>query len=378
MKRFTWYPVGRIILLLSILFSLLVVFGCSKKEPKEIKFGSILPLSGDAAVWGQNTKEGIDLAVEEINKKGGIDGLAIRIIYEDSQAVPKQGVSAIQKLITVDKVPAVIDDSVSSVTLAMAPIAQQNHVVIVSVGATAPAISQAGEYIFRLWNSDAYEGEITAQYVYGEAGFSKICILYVNNDYGRGLMGVFRRDFEKKGGEVLITESFDQGAPDFRSQLAKVKQKPIQAIYLVGYPQDTPKLLIQAKEIGMNVPFFGTVIFNDPQLISVAGEAAIGIIFPFPKEPEGEAVKEFGEKFKEKYGKEAGATADTGYDAVFLIKASIELSGGYRGEDIQKGLMMIKDYRGVSGEIEFDENGDVHKAMGMKIVRDGKFVWLND
>lgn len=149
-------------LYLMLIFLLVVSFGilgCEKKEAKEIKIGVIFPLTGDAAIWGQNDKEGADLATEEINNPGGITGKKIRLIYEDSQANPGMGVSAFKKLIEVEKVPAVIGDIASSVTLAIAPIAQEKRVVLLSPGATAPKLSEAGPYFFRIWNSDAEEGE---------------------------------------------------------------------------------------------------------------------------------------------------------------------------------------------------------------------------
>lgn len=350
------------------------------EEAKVIKIGAILPLTGDVAVWGNNTKEGIDLAVEKINHAGGINGSKIKIIYEDSQALPQHGVSAIRKLITVDKIPAVIDDSVSSVTLAMAPIAEENRVVILATGATAPAISDAGDYIFRIWNSDALEGEVMAKYVYDKLNLRKVAILYVNNDYGKGLDEVFRREFSKKGGEILISESFDQSATDFRSQLAKIKEEAPDAIYLVGYPREVPQCLKQIKELGIQVKVLSTVAFEDPHIVEIAKDAAEGVIYPFPVEPSKEdpALREFLSGYDKKYGKEPGITCDVGYDAVNMIVEAIRLSGGTKGDEIQRGLMMIKDYHGASGLMEFDEKGDVHKPMGMKIVKGGKFEWYEE
>lgn len=372
MKRF------RGIALIIALITITLGIGCEKK-PEEIKIGAILPLSGDVAVWGNNTKEGIDLALEKINDLGGVNGAKIRIIYEDSQALPQFGVSSIRKLITIDKIPAVIDDSVSSVTLAMAPIAEENKVVILATGATAPKISEAGEYIFRIWNSDALEGEVMANYAYDKLNLRNMAILYVNNDYGKGLEEVFKEIFTKNNGKILITEAFEQSAADFRTQLTKINNIHPDAVYLVGYPREVPQVLKQCKELGMNVQILSTVAFEDPHIIELAEDAAEGVIYPYPIEPSKEepARKQFLSEYYKKYKKDPGITCDVGYDAVNMIVLAIKLSGGKAGEDFRKGLMMIKNYQGASGVMQFDEKGDVHKPIGMKIVKKEKFVWYD-
>lgn len=354
----------------------LVLIGCEKAE-KEIKIGAVLPLTGDVAVWGSNTKEGIDLAVEKVNNSGGINGSILKIIYEDSEALPQKGVSAIQKLITVDKIPAIIDNSVSSVTLAMAPIAEKNQVVILATGATAPKISEAGEYIFRIWNSDALEGEVIAQYTYEKLEITKVAILYVNNDYGKGLEDVFRQEFTKRGGTVTTSEAFEQSETSYRNQLTKVRTSSPEAIYLVGYPREVAQCLKQTKELGVKTQIIGTVAFEDPHILEIAKDAAAGVIYPYPVLPDTNdiAVNEFLSAYRTKYNKEPGITCDVGYDAVNMIAQAIKLSNGHEGIDIKNGLMMIKDYHGASGVMEFDQNGDVHKPIGMKTVKDGKFTW---
>ena len=367
------------IVTVAFIISFGLFMGCAK-EKGEIRIGAVLPLTGDVAVWGNNTKEGIDLAVEAVNKNGGVNGRELVILYEDSQAQAQQGVTALRKLITVDRVPAIIDNSVSSVTLAMAPIAEQNKVVILATGATAPKISEAGDFIFRIWNSDALEGEVMAEYAHGELGLRKIAILRVNNDYGKGLDEVFRREFSESGGEILFSEAFEQSETDFRTQLAKIKSVDPEALYVVGYPREVPQLLKQMKELGINLQVLGTVAFEDPHIIEIAKDAAEGIIYPYPVQPSKEdaSVSTFLSQYKAKYNKEPGITCDVGYDAVNMITLATKLSGGHEGEDIRKGLMMIKDYHGASGVMEFDENGDVHKAMEMKTVENGAFVWRQE
>ncbi len=157
-----------VLLIISIVVASFMVFsfGCAKKEEKEIKIGAILPLTGDAAQYGQSAKKGMELAVNEINERGGIDNKKIKLIIEDRQGQVKDGVAAFRKLITVEKVPIIIGELLSSITLAIAPLANENKVVILSPASTAPKITEAGDYIFRNVASDIVEGQIMAEYAF--------------------------------------------------------------------------------------------------------------------------------------------------------------------------------------------------------------------
>jgi len=355
----------------------IVIRGTRPSNPGELTIGATLPLSGDAAVFGKNTQEGIDLAISEINDNGGVLGQKVRVSYEDTKALAKEGVTAYQKLTTVDRVPAIIDDSVSSVTLAMAPLADRNHVVVLATGATAPQISGVSKYVFRIWNSDAYEGEVIAQHATSAMGLKNVAILYINNEYGKGLEGVFRSEFSRRGGRIAAAESFEQSSTDVRTQLTKIREASPDGLYLIGYPKEIGTALRQAKELGVSAALLGTVALHDQQLVESAGGAAEGLVFPFPKDPSGTQVEKFKTTFSAKYSKAPPVLADVGYDAVKMIVGAIEASKGTSGEQIRQGLTALKDYPGASGQMTFDKNGDVHKPMGIKVIQNGQFVWRN-
>ena len=365
----------------SLVVILLIICGliwvsCQKKvEEKVVKIGAILPLTGDAAKYGESAKEGIELAIEEINAEGGVKGHKIEIIYEDSQGLPTTGVSAFQKLITSNRVPAVIGGLFSSVTLAIAPIANREHVVVLSPTSSAPAITKAGDYIFRNCASDIFEGKIMAEAARKTLGLSKVAIIYINNDYGVGIKDVFKKEFTALGGKILAEEAFDQGATDFRTQITKVKQANPEAVYIIGY-RELGSLLKQAKELGLNVQFLSTVMFEDPEILKIAGTAAEGVIYsaraynPKSKEP---IVKKFVEKYEMKYHKEPDIFAALSYDAVLILAKAMEI-GGFTADGIKGALYGIRDFQGVAGVTSFDENGDVVKPAVLKIVRNSKFV----
>ena len=379
MKKGLWIILGLVVI--AIIVGVVVTQRPTEKEPEVYKIGAVLPLTGSGAVWGQNAKKGIDLAVEEINSAGGIRGPKIDVIYEDSQTLPKFAVASLRKLISRENIQAAIVDMVSSNVLAMAPIANESHVVIISPGASNPAISQSGPYVFRNWPSDALQGVIGANFAYNDLGWRRVAILYIKNQYGEGLKDVFTDQFQQIGGEVVFTELFKQGASDFRPQITKLKslESQVDGVYLLAYPVEHPILLKQSREMGIRLSFLATETFDDPSIIEKAGAASEGVVFSIPKPPtkEEEAVRDFVESFKKKYGEEPGITAPEAYDALKILAFCIERVG-YTGPEIQKELLKIEKYPGAAGETTFDKNGDVLKPFIYKVVKNGKLVRFNE
>ncbi|MBM4388859.1 MAG: ABC transporter substrate-binding protein, partial [Deltaproteobacteria bacterium] len=247
---------------LSAALILIGVGGCEKRGPDArapIKLGAIVPLTGEAALYGNNTRKGIELAVHEANQAGGVSGREVAVVFEDSKAQAKEGVSAAQKLISQDRVPVIFDDAVSSVALAVLPIADKAGVVVISSGSTNPDLSGKSRFFFRTWNSDSEEGRFSAQFAVDRLQLRKGCLLHVDNDYGRGLADVFARNFKASGGEIAASESFPQNAMEFRNQLTKLKSAGCEFVYLISYPEKIPLILNQAKELQLSQRFLGTV-----------------------------------------------------------------------------------------------------------------------
>jgi len=369
------YWIGIIVIVILALAITLVVTQ-TKKWPKEIKIGAVLPLTGDAALYGQNIKKGIDLATAEINQKGGIHGGRITVKYEDSKANPTEGVSAFNQLVDIYGVPAVIGDAVSSVTLAIAPIADRKKVVVLSPLSSAPAITQAGDFIFRNVPSDLFGGRVAAYFAARDRGWKSLAILYVNNDFGNGLKEVFSKWVELLGSKIVASEAYEQSSTDFRTQLIKIKQANPDAIFLIGY-REAPQILIQAKELGVKSYFLGTGLLEDPKVIDLAKQASEGVFFTqlqYTPDSPGSDVKRFVDNFKNKYGSKADIIAAYGYDAMKVLAFAMEKSD-LSSEKIKYELYKVKDFKGITGEISFDENGDVIQPMGVKIIQNGEFTW---
>jgi len=367
--------------IISILIASLVIFsfGCAKKEEKEIKIGAILPLTGDAAQYGDSIKKGVDLALTQINSKGGIKGRPVTVIYEDSKAVPADGVAAFQKLVDVNRVIAVIGDAVSSVTLAFAPIAEKNRVVVLSPLSSAPVLTNAGDFIFRNVPSDLYGGRVAAYFAVKDQGWQKLAILYINNDFGVGLKRVFSENVESLGSQIVAGEAYEPGTRDFRTQLLKIRATNPEAIFIVGYGE-VPQILIQAKEIGLKIKFLGTGLLENPNVIKVAKEAAEGIYFTqlqYDASSNDPLVMAFVGTFTKKYNAKPDIIAAYGYDAMELLSFAIERSN-LTSEGIRDQLYKVKNFHGVTGDITFDKSGDVIQPLGIKTVRNGQFVWFKN
>ena len=378
MKRFAIASISLVVLCTLALVTLLFTPGCSKKsEPKEIKIGAILILTGSDAKAGQSAKQGIDMAVKEVNGKGGINKKKVRIIFEDDQGEPEKAVTAVRKLINVDKVSAIIGPMWSSSVLAVSPIVEKEHVVILSPTASSPKITQAGDFVFRNTYSDILEGAKAAQYAYNNLKYKSAALIFINNDYGLGLKDAFKEKFLKLGGQIIDEESYDPKSTDFRTQLVKINKLNPEVIYLVGY-SEMGKVLVQAKELGISIPFMSCIMFGIGDVIAVAGEAAEGVTYTYPSyDPEhrDKVTQEFGKQYKEKYGTLPDPEAAFAYDATNILFFAMT-KGGLDSNSIKNALYQIKDYNGVTGLTGFNADGDVIKPIGFKKIVNGKPVWV--
>jgi branched-chain amino acid transport system substrate-binding protein len=357
--------------------SLLIPFvGCHKAaEEQSITIGAILPLSGNGAKYGEAARKGIELAREEINSRNRIRGKMLNVVYEDSQGDPRRAVDAFRKLTSVDHVPAVIGDLFSSATLAVAPLANESKVVLLSPTSSAPELTGAGPFVFRNVASDVFEGSVMASFAQENLKIDRVAILYINNAYGLGIEKVFKTSFTERGGHIVAEEAFPEGATDFRSQLTKIRSANPEAVYIVGYRELGP-LLKQAYEIGFRKQFLSTVMFEDPENLRVAGRAAEGVIYSaraYDSQSGEPAIQTFVSAFQQKYGQVPDIFAALSYDATKILALAMERNG-FQPDDIRQGLLGIKNFPGVAGLTSFDKNGDVIQPAMIKIVQNGTFV----
>ena len=344
----------------------------------EVEIGALLPLSGDTAAYGENARNAIDLAVEQINGAGGINGAKVRVAYMDTKAMTGVGVTAFERLIEGRSISAVIGPMSSPVTLAVAPLAEAEHVVLVSPSASNPEITTVGDFVFRTCLSDEYEGLVLARLAVETLGHQTAAVMYIDNEYGRGLVDVFGAAYEERGGVIVAREPFAAEATEFAEPLARIAEATPQVILLVGYAQ-MGDVLVEARAAGLTQQALSSVMFDNPEILAAAGEAAEGILFtswtPDPAIPSPER-QAFDAAYQARHGVAPGIFAAESYDAMHLLARVIgqdRASGG----GIRAGLHDIAGYPGASGSITFDEDGDCIKPVFVKTVRDGEFVYTS-
>ncbi len=342
-------------------------------EIGQVSIGAVLPLSGDAAHWGIPARTGAQMAVEEINSAGGIGGLALDV--EDDRCSPADGVSAFNRIMAGAKAPiGVLGAVCSSVTLALAPLAQSRKVVLISPASTSPKLTGAGDFIFRVVPSGSVRGAILAEYLYRDRGLRKVAVLYINNEGGIGGSTAFKARFAQLGGTVAIEQPYAQGTTDLRAQLNEIRTANTEGVLVGSYPPDTVAVLQQARGIGLQQPlFFTTEAVQNPEVLRQAGEAAEGATYILAAPAAGEAVERFTAAYEAKFGKKPELFAAEGYDIVHLIAEAIGANKGesLSGSDIRDFLRRVRNYPGASGSITFDRNGDVTKPYAIRRIEAG-------
>jgi len=348
----------------------------------EVRIGLHGPFSGPVAFSGELMKKGFLLAVEEINKAGGIKiagkMLKIKTFVEDDRAVPAEGVAVTEKLITRDQVHAIVGPFNSSVGLAVAELSDRYKVLRLVPIAVADAITTGHPWVFRNCPNQTMQTVQNAEWVVKQGKWKKFALLLENTDYGRGAGETWAKVVKGKGGEVLATEYFNLGDTDFTTQLTKIKGRDPQGIFLVGLITEGAQVLRQAKHLGMNQQFIGLGGFASDKFIQLAGGSAEGLINNSYWEPNPKILKSvsFKENF-EKFSKmEAEMFSAATYDAVYILKEAFEKAGALgtdteSKEALRKAMHKV-DYVGVQGKTAFDEKGQATLHVHIVQVKEGK------
>ena len=349
--------------------------GCDGNESNNrVKIGATLVLSGNSAKWGEMAKNGIELILEEKNSDPNLKN-NYKVIYEDTRGEPSKAISGFKKLIDVDKVQIVLGDMLSSTTLAMSPMANDSKVVLIGISCSAPAVTNAGPYVYRVWPSDLYEGTALANWAIDQK-IEKVGVIYLKNDYGEGLKDAFKKRFALLGGTVLQEEYFTDSDKNYRNSIQKVLNG-VDAVYVVGYYENTALIVKQIREVNQTVRILGTSSSEHESLLQIAGKAAEGFIYPLSSDWDLEKLnvnqKMFRDKFFQQYGVEPDWAAVHGADAAIVAINALERAN--MGPDIKKYIDKEHNFDGITGLLTFDENGDViNKPIVIKTVRNNTFT----
>jgi branched-chain amino acid transport system substrate-binding protein len=313
-----------------------------------------IPLTGDAASYGEIQKRGYELALAKANDQPNKP--LLRLLYRDTHLNPRDAVSALQQSLLLDKPQVVFSISTAEV-MAQAPIANSNKIVLLSPLASGDEISKAGPYVFRVSPSDSFQGNVMGDNVV-KLGVRTFGVLYTNSAWGVGLSTTFRNALEQNGGRIVAAEGADPTQVDFRTALEKIRALRPEGIFLILNPGGVVAALRQIKELGVNARLFGADTLSDQSIYKSAAKEAQGVIFSLPATPDSPAFKDFAAEYQRRFNAPADINAAAAYDSVMLV-ARAAGAGATTGEQIKSYFESQQSYEGASGTIAWDKNHDV-------------------
>ena len=345
-----------------------------------LKVGEIASLTGKEAAFGQSSHKGTLLAIEELNAAGGALGRPFDLITEDNQSKAGESATAARKLISRDRICALLGEVASSRSLEMAPIAQSSKIPMVSPSSTNPKVTAVGSYIFRVCFIDPFQGTVMAKFAKNELHLTKVAVLTsVSSAYSVGLAKYFKERFISDGGEIALEQKYSEGDKDFRSQLTAIKAAGVDGIFVPGYYTEAALIAKQARELGITLPLFGGDGWEAPQLIEIGGTALEGTYYSTHYSPEDSspAVQGFVKRFQARFrGETPDAMAALGYDSAVFLADAIKRAGTADPAAVRVALAATKDFTGVTGHTTIDANRNAAKAAVIVTVRDGRFKFF--
>lgn len=343
----------------------------------EIVIGAIQPISGEVSMYGTQSRDAINMAVEEINKAGGINGKTLKVVVEDDEANPEKTKNAFTKLATKDKVVGIIGALTSNCSLAINTEAQARKIIMITPSSTNESVTKAGDYVFRACFIDPFQGTVNAKFALDTLKAKKAAVLFDNtNDYSKGLKDNFVKTFKEKGGEIVAQESYAKGDKDFNAQLTKIKGTNPDVLFIPDYYSTVSVIAKQVKTQGIKATMLGGDGWAE--IAANAGDEVLGSYFSnhYTPDADDKEVKTFIENYKKKYNNVTpNALAALAYDATYILANGIKAANSTDPEKIKEAVKKT-DLKGVTGSIKFDENRNPIKSAVMVKVdkKDGKMA----
>lgn len=378
----------------------LLAAGCGGSSKDELVIGEYGSLTGSDATFGQSTRMGVELALDELTKtaQGKIGGLPVRAVIEDDQGKSEEAATVVQKLLNQDRVVAVIGEVASSRSLAAAPICQAAGVPMISPSSTNPRVTEVGDYIFRMCFIDPFQGTVMARFASQNLGLKQVAILEdVKSDYSVGLAKFFTDAFKGMGGTIVAEQAYTAGDQDFSAQLTAIKAKHPDAIFIPGYYTEVGLIARKARELGLTCPLLGGDGWESEQLLQIGGEAMNGAYYSnhFAVDNPDPRLQAFLKRFRAKYGKDPDAIGGLAYDAANVLfgclqkfsqtdpKGFLALGSSQAGSAERKAaeatlrdlIAATASYPGVTGTITLDKDRNASKPAVVLEIKGGKKVY---
>lgn len=376
---------GKIMGSVQIGHAIIVTSNNSSQNSNKIILGGIFPMTGGAASFGQSSKNGMQMAIDEFNATTPIVNgkkVTVKACYEDDEGQPEKAANAGLKLINQDKVTGIIGCIMSKNSLVVAPIAQRAQVPMISPTSTNPMVTEEGDFIFRACFIDPFQGTVMANFAYNTLGSRKAAVLFDNgNAYNEGLAEFFIKGFEQLGGEIVSEEAFtdEDKTVDYKAQLTNIKAKNPDFLYIPNYYQSAALIMKQSKEIGLNVKYGGGDGWDSPELVNIGGAAVEGGFFSnhFSKDDQRPIVQNFVQKYEAKFTNAPGAVATLAYDATQIFLRALVSVNSTNGTKIRDAIKATNS-EFLTGNVSFDENRNPIKSAVVMTIKNGQQKYIKN
>lgn len=365
-----------------IVGAMMLIGGCGKSgevaKPETIKIGGMAPLTGALAIYGVTTTNGAELAVKEINENGGVLDKKIEYVMLDTKGDSTEAVMAYNKLVD-EKVAGIIGEVTSKPTLAVAEVAVQDNMPLITPTGTQVDITEAGPNIFRVCFINPYQGKVLAITSKERLGADTVAVMLNNSsDYSDGIAKAFIEESEKLGMRVMGVEGYSDGDKDFRPQLTKLAAMNPDVILIPEYYEQAALIATQAREVGVKSIFVGSDGWDGiAKTLDTSAYAAIENSYftnHFSMEDQSEKIQNFLKDYREAYKEDPSAFSALGYDAVYMMKSAIEKAGTTDKQKVVDALKGI-EYDGITGYLTFDDHNNPVKAVTVLKIENGKYVF---
>jgi len=358
----------------------LLALAAALPAAEPIKVGEIASLTGKEAAFGQSSHKGTVLAVEQLNAAGGVLGRPVELLSEDNQSKAGESATVARKLLSREKVVALLGEVASSRSLEMAPIAQRAKIPMISPSSTNPKVTEVGDYVFRVCFIDPFQGTVMAKFAKETLKARRVAVLTsVSSAYSVGLAKYFKERFVADGGEIALEQKFAEGDKDFKAQLTAIRAAGVDAVFVPGYYTEAALISRQARELGLALPLFGGDGWEAPQLIEIGGKAVEGTYYSTHYSPEdtAPAVQAFVAAFRARWnGETPDAMAALGYDSALVLADAIKRAGGTEGPALRDALAATKGFAGVTGTTNIDPARNASKSAVIVTIKDGRFKFV--
>jgi len=354
-----------------------LTFARAAEEP--IRIGEYASITGKEASLGQSSHNGTMMAIDDLNAAGGVLGRPLLLITEDTQSKPGESATAAKKLISRDKVVALLGEVASSRSLEAAPVAQLAKVPMISPASTNPKVTETGNYIFRTCFIDPFQGPVMAKFAQEKLRAQRVALMVSNSSaYSIGLAKFFREAFTANGGTIVLEQKYAEGDKDFKAQLTAIKAAGVDAVFNPGYYNEGALIVLQARDLGLTLPIFGADSWEAEALIELGGKAIEGAYLCSHYSPADPSprVQNFVQAYKKRFGTTPDSNASLGYDSVLVLVDAIKRAGSTDRTKIRDALAATKNFAAVTGNITIDAQRNASKNAVIIQVRNGKFEFV--